>query len=109
MTEIDLTRADDGKALTVNPGDVVSISLPETPTSGFRWAVDSSDPDILEPLDSEWHESVDTGGLGSGGERRLRFKVRQPGTTQLKLKRWREWEGDRSVVERFDTNLKVGA
>jgi hypothetical protein len=33
--------------------------------------------------------------------------ARTPGRTRLALKRWRHWEGDTSIVERFSVTLDI--
>jgi hypothetical protein len=33
--------------------------------------------------------------------------ARGPGRTRLGLKRWRHWEGDASIVERFAVTLDI--
>jgi hypothetical protein len=35
------------------------------------------------------------------------MRATAPGTTTVKLKRWREWEGERSVVERYEITLEI--
>ena len=46
-------------------------------------------------------------GVGGGGEQVWTFEARHPGTGQLRLKRWRAWEGDPSVQERFAVRIQV--
>jgi len=47
MTEIALTQADSGRTIPAALGDAIRIELPETPTTGFRWAVGPLDPTLL--------------------------------------------------------------
>jgi hypothetical protein len=35
------------------------------------------------------------------------MRAKAPGSTTIKLKRWRQWEGEGSVVERFELTLRV--
>jgi inhibitor of cysteine peptidase len=35
------------------------------------------------------------------------LRARAPGRTRVGLKRWRHWEGDKSVVERFAVTLDI--
>jgi inhibitor of cysteine peptidase len=45
--------------------------------------------------------------VGRGGQRVLTFKVQRTGIDQLRLKLWREWQGEPSIVERFTVTLQV--
>lgn len=45
--------------------------------------------------------------IGAGGRRTFRFRARRAGTTDLALKLWREWEGDSSIIERFQVSVRV--
>jgi len=33
--------------------------------------------------------------------------AKAPGETRIKLKRWRQWEGESSVVERYEFTLRI--
>ena len=49
--------------------------------------------------------------MPSGQEvrRNGRSKPKLPGSTTVRLKRWRPWEGDKSVVERYDVTIDVSS
>jgi inhibitor of cysteine peptidase len=106
MQEVVLSQSQSGTAVNVNPGDVVVVRLPENPTSGYRWAIDSVDSTVLELENSEI-SLPGNASVGGGGQRILRFKAKGPGTTRLLLKNWREWQGDTSIVDRFDATVQV--
>ena len=84
-TMLTLTRTDNGKSITMQVNDLLLLSLDENPTTGFQWALDG----------------------GGGGQRVLTFKAQRAGIGQLKLKLWREWQGEPSIVERFTVTLQV--
>ena len=106
MPQLALTPADDGKSFEVDQGDVVVIGLDENPTTGYRWAVDRRDADILELQGSDF--SPGTGaGIGGGGRRTLVFKARKAGTARVQLKLWRDWEGESSTTDRYAVTLRV--
>lgn len=105
-TMLTLTGADNGKSLALQVGGLFTISLEENPTTGFAWAIDSNSDDLVEQQASVYvPEAVQ--GVGGGGQRVLTFKAQRPGTGQLKLKLWREWEGDNSIAKRFTVTLRV--
>jgi inhibitor of cysteine peptidase len=75
------------------------LRLPESPTTGYRWQVESIDGPVATVADS-FHLDPDIQ-FGSGGVRELRFQVTGPGLIRIELKHWQSWEGERSVNERF--------
>jgi inhibitor of cysteine peptidase len=105
MADIPLSGADSGRACSARRGDVLVVSLDESPTTGYRWDVEHL-PEVLAPGGSEFIEAPG-GGLGGGGTRVLRFEARSDGEGVLALRRWRSWEGEGSVAERFTTTVTV--
>jgi inhibitor of cysteine peptidase len=99
-----LTPADSGSVLNVTSGDAFDVRLPENPTTGYRWTVDSTDETVLR-LDASPFESGGEAGVGGGGTRVLRFSVIGAGSATLRLKLWREWEGDGSILDRFAVTI----
>jgi len=99
-----LTSSDNGRTVDVRVGAEVALRLPENPSTGYGWAVDADTPLV----EIERGDYVPTSNAaGGGGEARWLMRAMVPGTTQIKLKRWREWEGERSVVERYEVTLKI--
>lgn len=97
-----LNHQDNGRAVEMNLGDVVTVRLAENPTTGYRWTVETSSG--LEPVGDRFEAG---GAIGGAGVRELQFRPAQAGTHELCLKNWREWEGDDSVVERFAARIIV--
>lgn len=106
MAQLDLGRGHAGQAHRVAPGDVVVIRLPETPTSGYRWAVDAYDPQVLRLAGDDFHPPAPAR-PGAGGEREFRFAAEQVGSTAVRLARRRAWESAAAAAERFDTIIEV--
>lgn len=106
MPELKLTQGDDGKRFEVRAGSPIVVALPENPTTGYRWAVDQSDDRLLTLRDSDYSLPMG-GGIGGSGTRRFTFETSGTGTARLKLKLWREWEGDSSVSSRFSITIEV--
>jgi inhibitor of cysteine peptidase len=90
----------------VRVGDLVAILLSESPTTGYRWAVDQSGTPELEFQNSDY-SPVAGGGIGSGGSHTFTFVAKKTGTAAVGLKHWREWEGESSVTERFSVKINV--
>ena len=83
--EVTLTSEDDGRRLTLSPGDTLTVRLAARMGTGYRWEVASNDAGRLEPLGS----GVERAGQGaeeSGGEVQVfRFRARARGAATLRL------------------------
>lgn len=100
MSEVELGEGVD--AVAVARGDVVVVRLPENPTTGYRWQVDTGDgvslvDDVGEP-----------GGNapGSAGERILRLQADRPGTWPVVLRLSRPWEQEHVDERRVDVTVR---
>jgi inhibitor of cysteine peptidase len=105
MPETILTQAENHQSIQVSLNDAIVICLPENPTTGYRWTVDQIDQDKLT-LQST-HFSLSAAGVGVGGEKTLTFKANQSGIVHLQLKLWREWEGDASIIDRYQISVQI--
>ncbi|MDP2702079.1 MAG: protease inhibitor I42 family protein [Candidatus Rokubacteria bacterium] len=92
MADVVVTKVQDGRVLAVKVGDSISVQLPENPTTGYAWALDSIDDTLLEVGGPAYHG--EDAGLGSGGVKAWTLRARAPGRTRVALKRSRYWEGD---------------
>jgi inhibitor of cysteine peptidase len=104
MAEIVIDLSGSGTSVVAAPGDDVVIRLDETPTSGYRWAVDSVDDSVLEAAGDEFTPATDST-MGGGGTREFRFRVVGPGDGRLKLTRRRAWETDSPDAESFEATI----
>jgi len=105
MPSIHLTEAENNQSFDIHAGDEIVIELDESPTTGYRWAVDQLDTDVFaSPADKF---SLAGPGVGTGGKRRLTFKAQKPGSTSVALKLWRDWQGDASIIDRFHIAIDV--
>lgn len=84
---------------TALPAQAVNAS------TGFSWAVDQFDKQILELVDSEANYKANT--VGASGEVSFLFRARAPGASTIELKNWRHWEGDSSITRRFHLQVQV--
>jgi len=100
-----LTSADNGRTVDLRVGAEAALRLPENPSTGYRWAVDAADWNLVAIEEGEYVSTSEM--IGGGGEARWLIRAKAPGTTEIKLKRWRPWEGERSVVERYQVGLRI--
>lgn len=75
---------DNGALVEVPRGAKVTIELPEDPTTGRQWSVDSIDELFLAP-EGDAFLTGDQMGLGAGGVRRFFFRTKGSGYTSVSL------------------------
>jgi inhibitor of cysteine peptidase len=106
VSTVTLTRADSGKVVETRVGDTLVVHLEENPTTGYRWAIEKRDEEVIALHHVEFVSSHSVG-VGGGGQRRWTFTAQKAGLVTLELKLWRAWEGDASISERFTVTLQV--
>ncbi len=101
-----LQKADAGREIQVRPGDVIQIELPGTGGTGYWWYVTGSDERYVELLAEETRSPAERkpGGPVQGV---WRFKMREPGRTELVMKYYRVWEGPGKAVDEFSIILSI--
>jgi inhibitor of cysteine peptidase len=95
-----------GQKIAVRVGDTVQLRLPENASTGYRWSVDAIDDAHVRVEETGF---VGADGVGGGGDACWRLSATAPGDTAVTWKRWRPFEGDRSVVERFAITLHIAS
>jgi inhibitor of cysteine peptidase len=100
-----LTAADNGRTVELRVGDELALRLPENATTGYRWAIDAAEANLVDIKEGQYVSTSEN--MGGGGEAQWSMKAKAPGATSIKLKRWRQWEGDSSVVERYEITLRI--
>jgi len=80
----------------------VPVRLKENPGTGYRWSVEQADGLTVE-------ETI-KGGVapGAAGLREFRFRAGAPGSHRLRLRHWRDWEGEASIIGRFVLDAHFG-
>ena len=101
MSNVEIGPADKGRHIELRKDDTLVVSLPENPSTGYRWAVDQVGG-ILQ-LEGTQFNLMKGAGVGAGGWRTLRFMAAATGAAKLQLKLWQEWGGDASVADRYET------
>lgn len=105
ITMLLLLETDNGQTVNTRVGDSVRIRLPENATTGYRWAIERYDENLIKALATE--PRYTSPAVGSGGEVDFSFETTTAGSGEIALKQWKSWEGDPSVIARFRIRLKV--
>jgi len=99
-----LTEADNERTVELRVGEGVRLTLPENATTGYRWAIDRLDRDVVDMAGSDSHYG---GGIGAAGNVTFDFTAKKAGSSEVALKYWRHFEGDGSIVKRFSFRLNA--
>ncbi|MFO1158722.1 MAG: protease inhibitor I42 family protein [Reyranellaceae bacterium] len=96
---------DNDRRVLLHVGEPIEIRLAENASTGYRWALESHDAGLLEPV--EVTASYPGAAVGSGGEAIFRFRAVAAGSTTLALKYWRHWEGAGSAIRHFSVTFDI--
>lgn len=96
---------DNERTLDLHVGESVRITLPENASTGYRWTIDHYDEEFIEAVATEPHYPASA--VGSGGKIEFVFKGKKIGAGQIRLRQWRPWAGEASVIGRFSLHLNV--
>lgn len=106
MSIVELTRADSDKYFEVCTGDTIIVRLDENLTTGFHWTAMKGAENIITLVRSDFIP-YPSSGVGGGGQRILAFEAKKSGSDRLRIKLWRDWEGDESIRDNFDIAITV--
>jgi inhibitor of cysteine peptidase len=104
MPHLVLTEADAGTVRVAQHDDNVMLSLRETPSTGYRWSVEASHPDVASVQKDR--RGAEGSGVGSSGTREFPIHATKSGTVVLTAKLKREWEGDDSTIKSLSFPLE---
>ncbi len=88
-------------------GETILVRLDETPTSGYRWAVDHLDKQVLAAEGSDF-ELPANASIGAAGQRTFTFRATARGTGRIALALMRRWERPAAAVDQFEISVRVG-
>jgi inhibitor of cysteine peptidase len=69
-----LTEKDQRRTIDLHVGEAVSVTLNENATTGYRWAIEQVDPQLIEARAAQ--PKYPANPIGSGGEIEWRFLAR---------------------------------
>ena len=107
MTEIKLTKNDNGKTVEARVGESVVIELPENPTTGYLWTLNVKEETGTASLSNSRYTAPKQSGIGGGGTRMFTVKVQSSGIVTVDMKLRRQWEPESTAIDRFNTVIKA--
>jgi len=105
VAEIVLGEADCGSAVRAKVGDHIVIKVGETPTSGYRWAMEAPGVEQLA-LESSEFQPGPSEMRGAAGTRIMTWTARSPGESTLTLNLQRSW-GNAPAAEKYQIHLSA--
>ena len=94
--------------LEMDMSQMLVISLPSNPTTGFRWVVTKAASTVLQPLGPEVYTNPEEAGMvGSGGKSTWRFKAYQTGQDALLMQYQRPWDQGIAPAKTFACEISV--
>lgn len=101
MAEYTLDKSDSGSTLNCNPGDRINVTLPENPTTGFKWHIIESDGLTMIDDSFDLGNPSESNKMGAGGRRMFSFEFTGTGSASLHLEHYQAWEGVNSSDDSF--------
>jgi len=109
LKSLSVTDADNGKTVTITKGQSLLLKLQSNPTTGYKWAVSSTDRTFGYPASERFVKNSDA--VGSGGLQRFTWKTNSPldltGTHKVTLEYKRSWETQAAPAKTFTFTVKV--
>ncbi len=88
-----LYQGDNGKTLTLQVGEQFTIKLPENPSTGYQWNLQTNpQSQMVVSVVSDKFNPSKSNLMGAGGERVLGYQATNTGTVQIYGFHERPWE-----------------
>ncbi|MCP3789142.1 UNVERIFIED_ORG: inhibitor of cysteine peptidase [Pseudomonas parafulva] len=100
--------ADSECPIYLEKGQVLNLTLPSNPSTGYRWRVEAAATPVLLSLGPEVYSAPDQEDVvGSEGLSTWRYQADQSGKAALKLVYQQPWARQVTPVQTFDCNVVV--
>ena len=93
--------------LSLQPGQMLILSLPSNPATGYRWTLRDVSSEQLQSLGPEVFTSPQNDMIGGEGVSTWRFEAADTGSGRLYLTYQRPWESNAEPVGLFDCRIEV--
>lgn len=105
--EVKVGAAENGKEITLKPGQTLVVALEANPTTGYDWLLDSEpDAAVLSVVGQEF-EAPSGERVGAPGVTIWRFRAVSAGETSFQLGYARAWEKGVEPLETFSLRVIV--
>ncbi len=102
-----LEADDNGQEIAIQRGQVLVISLPANPSTGYTWEMVEAEGAILRQVgEPEFKAQSDL--VGAPGTLTLRFEAAEAGQMELRLVYHRPWETGVDPLDSFTVQVTVG-
>ena len=108
--EVYVDEEDANSQVTLEPGQVLVVTLESNPSTGYRWEVAENEESILEQMGEAEFKPSDEGEppmAGAGGWEIFRFKAVSSGQMALRLIYRRSWEEGVDPIKTFFVDVTV--
>ena len=106
MSIVRLSHEDNGGLIKAREGDLITITLRENPSTGYRWIAESTNEEAVQLQDTSFNPASRTT-TGSGGVRTFNFKVTSTGIAVVRLRQRREWAGAASDIGQCEMTIEA--
>jgi predicted secreted protein len=100
-----LRETDNGASVRVPLADEVVIELQESPSTGYRWAIETSG-DAVREIESTFIPSSEAG-IGGGGQRLIRLVAAHQGIAEVRAVLRRAWEPPERSLNHYAVTITV--
>ncbi len=102
--KIVLTRNDCGSSIDIAVDEEFVIQLPENPSTGYRWHLNADSGVIVL---SSVFGPASSAAPGAAGVHTWTLCAQNAGRVRVRLKLWRSWMGDESIIDRCEFDLSI--
>jgi predicted secreted protein len=102
-----VTKADNGRQITVRSGEAFQVRLEAPGGTGFLWKADPVDADYLEIVTEETTGSREADRTGGTVCTIWTIMAKKPGSANIIMRYYRPWEGRDKAADTFSVNLKI--
>ena len=106
MSEISVTRQDQGNVFEARQDDMIVFRLEENLTTGYGWEVETAEVSVVKFIESTYFEATGMA-IGHDGTRVLRFVARSPGSQDIRLRLRRPWDPPEKAPEHLKVTILV--
>jgi inhibitor of cysteine peptidase len=98
------TASNSGESVELPNNEAFEISLPENPTTGFRWKIAANGEPVSKVTDDDFHPAA---GVGGEGVRRWRFRTIKAGNAEIGMVLERSWGAPAEPPRTFTLRVVV--